>query len=264
VPNAGYASLSGLAQGSRAVQQRQREAVEKLGLPLEVKSKVVGIQFRLIPAGIFMMGSPTSEKDRDEDETQHRVTISRAFYMGKYQVTRAQWHRVMGTNPSQFKDVGENAPVECVSWNDCQKFMRKLDVREGLPEGSFRLPTEAEWEYACRAGTQTAFCYGDDLDSSMANFETDKITLVGSFKPNAWGLYDMHGNVEEWCQDWYGTYGTDYATDPCGPQTGSRRVVRGGSWNYDARFCRSANRYILNPDLAHNIIGFRFVLPTGQ
>jgi len=253
-------------------------AARKLGIPLEKTLAKSGIVLRLIPAGAFLMGSPASEKQRKDDEVQHTVRITKPFYMGKYEVTQGQWQKVMGNTPAKFKDVGANGPVERVSWNDCQEFLRKLEELEGLPEGSIRLPTEAEWEYACRAGTQTAFCYGDDLDSSMANFDgnypygngskgayRESTMPVGSFKPNAWGLYDMHGNVWEWCQDWYGQYSTNDAVDPRGSNLGSVHVLRGGSWCYGgARDCRSACRYVSNPGSSWIDFGFRLSLPAGQ
>jgi formylglycine-generating enzyme required for sulfatase activity len=252
-------------------------AARKLGIPLEKTLAKSGIALRLIPAGSFLMGSPASEIQRTDNEVQHTVRISKPFYMGKYEVTQGQWQKVMGNNPSHFKNVGESAPVKQVSWNDCHTFMAELCKLEGLPAGSVRLPTEAEWEYACRAGTQTAFCYADDLDSSMANFDgnypygngskekyRERTMSVGSFQPNAWGLYDMHGNVWEWCQDWYGPYGTDDAVDPRGSNLGLVRVLRGGGWYVSAWRCRSANRDYGNPDYAHIHFGFRLVLFACQ
>jgi len=276
VEDACYAPLDGLAPGSAEAQARQKMAVEMLGLPLEIKTRVTGIRLRLIPPGEFMMGSPENEQDRLPRQPLHRVTITQPFYIGAYEVTQGQWRKVMGSNHSQFKEVGENAPVEQVSWNACQEFLRRLEDLEGLGSNRVRLPTEAEWEYACRAGTKTPFCFGDRLDSSMANFDGNypyggaqkgvyrqKTTPVGSFKPNAWGLYDMHGNVWEWCADWRGEYSGD-ATDPTGPASGSYRVIRGGSWYRSARDCRSAYRYGSTPGYAYNGIGFRVSLPAGQ
>ena len=250
-----------------------QKAATELGIPVEKTLPKSGIVLRLIPAGTFMMGSSTSEANRGDEEVQHTVKISKPFYIGKYEVTQGQWEKVRGDNPSKFTDVGENGPVEQVSWDDCQEFLRKLATREGLSEGSMRLPTEAEWEYACRAGTQTTFNYGNDLDSSMANFddrhpyedrnkgEYRKRTMpVGSFKTNAWGLYDMHGNVWEWCQDWHGSYDTDTVVDLRGADSGSRRVLRGGSWYVYVGDCRSASRSGNAPDGAYNDYGFRFVI----
>jgi len=252
----------------------QQEAAAQLGIPVEKTLPKSGMVLCLIPAGVFSMGRPTSEND---DEVQHAVKISKPFYMGKYEVTQGQWEKVMGSNPSHFIDSGVNAPAETVSWNDTRAFIRKLEKLEALPEGSIRLPTEAEWEYACCAGTQTAFCYGDDLDSSMANFNGNipcgrgrkgeyraRTVPVGSFKPNAWGLCDMHGNVWEWCQDWSGPYATGDAVDPRGANTGTNRVVRGGGWGSSAYLCQSALRNKGLPDYANYYCGFRLCLPAGQ
>jgi len=224
------------------------------------------------PPGKFWMGSPESEVDRGNDERQHRVTLTKGFWMGKYEVTQAQWEAVMGRNPSQFRSVGPNAPVERVSWNDCQMFVRKLNemlVARG-EKGGFRLPTEAEWEYACRAGTRTPFHYGGDLDATMANCcgdhpygkghkgEYRQITMrVGSFLPNAWGLYDMHGNIFEWCQDRFADYPRMRETDPIGPDSGPYRVLRGGCWCSAAWGCRSARRDRDVPDRSDGYLGFR-------
>ena len=215
-----------------------------------------GIELVYIPAGTFTMGSPEGEEGRDSDEgPQHQVTLSQGFYLGKAEVTQAQWEKVTGKNPSSFQNAGAAAPVENVSWDDCQAFCQAAG--SGL-----RLPLEAEWEYACRAGTTTAFHYGDSLDSSMANFDGNypygagkkgeyrQTTIaVGQFKPNAWGLYDMIGNVWEWCQDKYETYpaGSVTLAQPAGPagrglDDGAGRVLRGGGWGNGARYCRSAYR----------------------
>ncbi|GAB4401903.1 MAG: hypothetical protein OHK0053_25200 [Microscillaceae bacterium] len=211
-----------------------------------------------IKGGTFMMGSPTSEPERESDETQHQVTL-RDFKMGKYEVSQAQWRAVMGSNPSRFKDC-DNCPVENVSWEDIQEFLQKLNAMTGK---NYRLPTEAEWEYACRAGTTTPFYTGNNLTTDQANYDGNskgqyraKTTPVGSFAPNAWGLYDMHGNVWEWCSDWYDEYSSTAQTNPEGPATGSYRVLRGGSWLYYASSCRSANRH-LTPTFRSSFNGFR-------
>ncbi len=274
-PGVYQAATAGTATATNEAAEAQVKAAEKLCVPVEKTLPRSGIVLRLIPAGTFAMGSPAGEEDRRDDETLHKVTLTNAFYLGKYEVTQGQWEKVMGDNPSKFKVVGDNAPVECVSWKGCQEFMKKLAVLEGMPEEMFRLPTEAEWEYACRAGTQTAFCYSDDLDSSMANFDgrfpyggggkgevLRKTTPVGQFMPNAWGLYDMHGNVWEWCADRYGKYGGD-ATDPRGPASGSLRVLRGGSWYGISRYCRSAGRRSDAPGSVLNTYGFRLCMPTS-
>jgi formylglycine-generating enzyme required for sulfatase activity len=268
--HARYASLQGLAVGSLEAQERQRQAVQQLGLPVEVKTAKTGIVLRLIPAGTFTMGSASNENQRDSDEVQHQVTLTKGFYCGKFEVTQGRWEQVMGSNPSYFKNAGKDAPVERVSWDDCQAFLKRLCQIEGVPEGTYRLLTEAEWEYACRAGTQMAFCYGNDLDSSMANFDGDypygiarkgtfrqTTVAVGSFRANAWGLHDMHGNVWEWCQDWYARYANGAVADPLGPASGGNRVFRGGGGGSVGAGCRSAIRNWGAPGLRDGPLGFR-------
>ncbi len=231
----------------------------------------IGMKLVLIPKGTFQMGSPETEGDRDDDETQHEVTISRDYHLGIYQVTQAQYEKVMGETPSFFQGdkIGGDCsshPVECVSWVDAEKFCRRLS---GLPAehsaGRFyRLPTEAEWEYACRAGSTRAYCFGDDaaLLDEYAWFRenSDETHPVGEKRSNAWGLYDMHGNVWEWCWDWYDEYPPNSATDPRGLPGGSIRVCRGGCWNRAAAFCRSASRGWRGPSIRSLIIGFRVAL----
>jgi formylglycine-generating enzyme required for sulfatase activity len=212
----------------------------------------VSMTFVLIRPGTFQMG---------DQQSVHKVTITKPFYMGKYEVTQEQWERVMGSNPSTFK--GAKNPVEQVSWDDCQNFVAKL--KEKVPGQSFRLPTEAEWEYACRAGSTGDYCYGEG-DGSLGEYawyssnDGQKTHPVGEKKPSVWGLYDMHGNVWEWCADWYGGYDSGVVTDPVGPSTGSGRVLRGGSWLGSATGCRSALRYGLPPSGRRDRIGFRVVL----
>jgi formylglycine-generating enzyme required for sulfatase activity len=200
--------------------------------------KDVKLEMVLIPAGKFKMGSPASEKGRSDDETQHEVTLTKPFYMGKYEVTQEQWESVMGNNPS-IRTKGAKYPVTNVSWEDCQEFIKKLNAKT---DGGYRLPTEAEWEYACRAGTTTAYSCGDNLKKSDANIDGGSIKAVGSYRPNAFGLYDMHGNVWEWCNDWYGSLQDGEVTDPKGAATGSSRVLRGGSFINDVSAARSSLR----------------------
>jgi len=229
----------------------------------DVITNSIGMKLIHIPAGEFMMGSPSDEKDRQNDEgPQHKVKISKSFYMGVYEVTQKQYKAVMGNNPSNFK--GDNLPVENVSWDDTVEFCRKLSQKEGK---TYRLPTEAEWEYACRAGTTTRFSFGDS-DSGLdgyawySNNSGSKTHPVGQKNPNAFGLYDMHGNVWEWCQDWYGRsyYSNSPAVDPQGPDSGKARMLCGGSWGYNPWFCRSASRDWSSPDYRSSNLGFRVAL----
>ena len=231
----------------------------------------LGMELVYIPAGSFLMGSPSSEVAREPDEgPRHLVTIGEGFYMGRYEVTQAQWRALMGRDPSYFKRCGR-CPVEGVSWHDARAFIRKLNARSG--RFTYRLPTEAEWEYACRAGTTTPFAFGSSLSSGQANFNgfpyggaaegvnRRRTTPVGSFRPNAWGLYDMHGNVWEWCEDWH-----NYSYDGA-PADGSAwlggglrrfRVLRGGSLKDRGYYLRSAERGGAAPD-SRGYYGFRVV-----
>jgi sulfatase modifying factor 1 len=236
----------------------------------------IGMKFVLLPPGKFVMGSAPHEIGQDSDEQpQHLVRISKPFYMQTTEVTQDQWVAVTGRNPSFFKTCGGDCPVEQVSWDDCQRFIRKLNEREKTDR--YRLPTEAEWEYACRAGTTTPFAFGDTLATEHANYDGNypyslsslgvyrrKTVAVGSFAPNAWGLRDMHGNVWEWCQDWYGSYEPQAVTDPTGPVSGSCKVIRGGGWNYFGRMCRSSFRSNNVPSFAHASVGFRLVRDLNQ
>jgi formylglycine-generating enzyme required for sulfatase activity len=241
---------------------KERRAGEVLAL------SSVKMAMAWIPPGEFMMGSPAGEPERVSDETQHRVRLTKGFWMGTTPVTQAQWEAVMGSNPSNFK--GADLPVEAVSWDDCQKFCTKLSQREGK---KVRLPTEAEWEYACRAGSTTPFSFGTTISTDQANYDGNytygsgrkglyrqKTTPVGQFHPNAWGLYDMHGNVWEWCADWYGEYPKTKATDYMGPASGTSRVLRGGSWLHDPLICRAAYRFRRSPYYRTLIVGFRLAL----
>ena len=223
------------------------------------------------PAGTFIMGSPGGESGRYDNETQHQVTISKTFYIGKYEVTQKEYEAVMGKNPSYLKEG--NRPVVWVDWNDAKEFCDKLNkYAKNIPDGyRFDLPNEVQWEYACRAGTTTALNNGQDLDTTTGfcsnlnelgwyrSNSGEEIHKVGKKKPNAWGIYDMHGNVCEWCRDLYNDYSTSAVTDPM-YNSGSNRVFRGGSWGSDAWCCRSANRYNCAPDLRNSKIGFRLAL----
>ncbi len=233
-------------------------------ITLTIPDTTVQIMMRLIPAGNFMMGSPDSEQDRDDDEgPQHKVTITEPFYIGIYEVTQEQWEAVMGVmgdNPSYFEASGN--PVERVGWGDCEEFLYYLNA---MNIGTFRLPTEAEWEYACRAGNSTRFSFGDDQDySAVGDYawyifnSSDTTHTVGEKRPNAWGLYDMHGNVWEWCSDWYDVYDSESRIDPQGPPTGSGKVIRGGCWFSFPSDSRSASRHSSNQ--WNEKIGFRLVM----
>jgi len=232
----------------------------------------LGMKFVYIPPGTFMMGSPSDEPGRYDNETQHRVTISKPFYMQTTEITQAQWKAVMGSNPSKFTDCGDDCPVEQVSWDDVQGFIKKLNQKG---EGTYRLPTEAEWEYAARAGTTTPFSFGNCLSADQANYDgkyplegcakgqyRKKTVPVESFAPNAWGLYDMHGNVWEWCADWKGDYPSGSVTNP--PSSGSAHVLRGGGWNRIARDCRAASRISFTPVNWYLLIGFRIASSSDQ
>ena len=231
----------------------------------------LGMVFVLIPAGEFMMGSPPEEPQGDKKmETYHRVTISTPFYLQATEVTQGQWQAVMGYNPSFFRDCGESCPVEQVSWNEVQEFIRRLNQIEGA--GKYRLPTEGEWEYAARAGTTTAFNTGPCLTTEQANYNGQfplsrcpageyraRTTRVGSFLPNDWGLYDMHGNVSEWVHDWNGKYPSGQISNPTGPPSGTTRIFRGGDWSHDAWICRAASRLAGMPGGGDNYLGLRLL-----
>ncbi|MDR0502888.1 MAG: formylglycine-generating enzyme family protein [Treponema sp.] len=243
-----------------------------------------------INGGTFTMGSPANEAGRRDDEVQHRVTVS-PFSMSMYPVTQREYREIMGENPSWFR--GNNLPVEGVTWYEAVEYCNRRSHKEGLTlayridgeyvtwnrgAAGYRLPTEAEWEYACRAGTTTAYNTGNNITKAQANFDwqeetinefgivtrlkgAEKTTPVGSFAPNAWGLYDMHGNVLERCWDWYGPYETGAQTNPTGVVDGNDRVVRGGSWYNFRQGLRSASRGREDLSIGRDYIGFRVVRP---
>ena len=233
------------------------------------------MEFVLIPAGSFTMGSPESEEHRDKDENLHEVIITRPFYLQSTEVTLDQWWAVMGKKLFGRRKGRPDSPVVSVSWFDCMEFVDKLNERG---EGTYRLPTEAEWEYACRAGTTTAYSWGNEPSCSRAMYSNNPLKSeaciphvesmglepgrpapVKTYDPNPWGLYDMHGNVWEWCSDWYGQYPEERVKDPSGPGEGNRRVRRGGSWYKYPWYCRSANRNMGHPAIKHDTLGFRVV-----
>ncbi|MDR1242622.1 MAG: formylglycine-generating enzyme family protein [Deltaproteobacteria bacterium] len=230
----------------------------------KTRTNSIGMEFILIPSGSFTMGSDENfAKASDDEKPQHRVSISKPFYLGKYEVTQAQWEAVMGNNPSNFK--GGNNPVEQVSWDDAQEFIRRLNRQEG--HSRYRLPTEAEWEYAARAGSAGVYSFGDDaaqLETYAWYGERNSGAThpVGRKQPDARGLHDMYGNVWEWVQDWFAEeyYSYSPSVDPAGPASGSQRVIRGGGWNNSASNCRSAYRYYYPPDGSAILLGFRLVL----
>jgi len=257
----------------------------EVGIRLEQISNSIGMLLVSIPPGEFLMGSPATEARRASEEYQHRVLITKPYWLGAYQVTQAEFARVIHENPSYFSHTGkgrdrvvdldtEGLPVEEVSWDDAIEFCARLS---SAPEESklgitYRLPTEAEWEYACRASTRTPFHFGSSLAGMEANCDgtepygselkgrfLDRPTTVGSYGANAYGLHDMHGNVWEWCQDWYSVsaYERSRLTDPKGPSGGTCRVARGGGWNTPARFCRAACREWYSPSRRFGHLGFR-------
>jgi formylglycine-generating enzyme required for sulfatase activity len=235
---------------------------------------VTGMPFVRLPAGSFVMGTPADEPGREPGETPHRVTLTRAFFLGQHEVTQAEWQLVMGDNPSHFQDCGPDCPVERVSYFDVRAFIDRLDARSG---GShFRLPTEAEWEYACRAGTITPYYTGRILTTDQANFngrfpmpgaplgiDRGHPTPVGTFPPNAWGLFDMHGNVWEWTEDRHCPYPDGPVADPVGTCAAEKRVIRGGSWHFDANSARCGLRYDHRPQDRGFSLGFRLVRESG-
>ncbi|MFM8477735.1 MAG: formylglycine-generating enzyme family protein [Planctomycetaceae bacterium] len=229
----------------------------------------IGIKLLLIPAGTFTQGSPAGEKDRDNDETQHQVTLSKPFYMGRTEVTQGQWKKVMGTEPWKGKDYvqeGDDYPAVYVSWGDAVAFCKKLSAKEGK---TYRLPTEAEWEYACRGGTKTAFSFGNheaDLgkyawfDGNAWDINEKYAHRVAQKLPNPFGLHDIASNVWEWCSDWYDDYPSTPLRDPHGPDSGSFRVLRGGSWHSGPGGVRCARRSSSTPENRYFDVGFRSVL----
>ena len=251
-----------------------RAGIKDVEITLELGDNIT-MKLVLIPAGKFLMGSPDDEIDRFKDEgPQHEVTISKPFYMGVYEVTQEQYEQVVGENPSDFK--GAQNPVENLFWEHAVEFCGKLSARTCK---IVTVPTEAEWEYACRAGTTTPFNTGETISTDQANYDGRYVygaggkgqyrqeTLpVGSFKPNRWGLYDMHGNVWEWCSDLYGRhyYASSEDTDPQGPATGSHRMLRGGAHFRGPRYCRSANRDRHLGGFRYDIGGFRVVVGVAD
>lgn len=256
--------------------------------PPEEITNSIGMKLKLIPKGTFSMGSPPSEQGSHDDESLHQVTITQDYYLSVYEVTQAQYKTITGKNPSYFqgkvierhpqtgrveKEISidsANYPVEQVTWDDAVDFCKRLsDLPQEKQAGRvYKLPTEAQWEYACRAGSQTAFDFGPEANSlgNHAWFvmnSNGRTHAVGEKQPNAWGLYDMHGNVWEWCSDWFGDYPKASVSDPAGVKDGTYRILRGGSWDYAAAYCRSANRNGLGPSSRYNDFGFRVALSSA-
>lgn len=227
--------------------------------------RIAGIEFIRVPAGSFTMGSPESESGREPQETPHLVHLTRAFYLGKYEVTQAQWTRVMGTNPSEFADC-PSCPVERVSLRDVDDFIRRLNEQGGP---GYRLPTEAEWEYACRAGGTEPFGHSASLSSRDANIDgaypynapkggsRNRTTSAGYFAANDWGFFDMSGNVWEWTADRHCAYPAGEVTDPIGSCENDYHVIRGGSWKFDGNSARCGLRYTHRPQDLGPSLGFR-------
>ena len=230
---------------------------------LETIDNRIGMEFVLIPPGSFRMGGDKDlEQAEDHENPRHRVNISKTFYMGKYAVTQREWVEVMNHNPSENRD--EVRPVERVSWNDVQGFIQRLNQKEETE--AYRLPTEAEWEYAARADTQYAYNFNPNMDAltQYAWFRKNsdgRTHPVGRLKPNPWGLHDVHGNVHEWCLDWFDRnyYSQSPPTDPSGPSSGLAKVLRGGDWGSEDWYCRCASRSLSSPDRRSSRVGFRLV-----
>lgn len=243
--------------------------------PAKEITNSLGMKLLLIPKGTFTMGSPAAEKERFDNEFEHRVTIGHDYYLGVHEVTQAQYQMVLGENPSRFQgDTVEgdtsSHPVESVSWDDAVEFCRRFSARpeERSAGRVYRLPTEAEWEYACRAGNAAAFCFGDEEAGVgehgwSAENSQHQTHPIAQKKPNRWGLYDMHGNVWEWCSDRFGDYPKGAVTDPHGAAKGIDRVVRGGCWVNLAMDCRSASRRRYAPTLRDGYFGLRLAMIAG-
>ncbi len=265
----------------------QKAWSESLGTPAELTNSI-GMRFALIPPGEFVMGSPESEDGRDIEEHQHEVRITKPFYLGVYEVTQTDYQRVMKETPGYFTPTGRYSdivanldtsrfPVELVTWHDAVSFCLALSSlpQEEAAGRVYDLPTEAQWEYACRAGTTTPFHFGNQSNGIEANVEgddpygtadegpyLDRPISVGSYPPNGFGLHDMHGNVQEWCRDWYGWqyYESSPSMDPEGGNKSRYRVVRGGGWADEPSSCRSALRFELAPDRHTINTGFRVII----
>ncbi len=241
---------------------------DEFGIWMEFEFRGVVQRLRWIGPDDFLMGSPQDEPERSGDELQHEVVLTQGFWLADTACTQALWEAVMGENPSGFK--GADRPVDWVSWEDCQRFIKRIN--EEIPGLALRLPSEAQWEYACRAGTTTPFSFGNNVGTEQVNYHggfpyadgpkgeyRGQTVVVKSLPANGWGLYEMHGNVLEWCADWYGLYEEGRIVDPQGAEQGDRRVLRGGSWVLNGRNCRSAARYFNEPGYRIDFAGLRLL-----
>ena len=264
-------------QLTRQQQIREQQAHEIRNQKRHITDPITGMSLIRVKAGTFMMGSLVKDVDRFNNEILHEVNLTKDYYLGKYEVTQAEWEMVMGKNPSYFKNCGKNCPVDNVSWNKVQKFIRRLNEKAkamGL-RGGYRLPTEAEWEYAARAGTKTPFSFGENINTAQVNYNGNepynggstgeyRERTIGTFslQGNAWGFHEMHGNVWEWVSDVYVDYPENSVTDPHIQSGGTRRVSRGCGWDDYAGYCRSAFRGRLKPNSSDNDLGFRLARST--
>ncbi len=287
VPLATAAAMSSTMQTAVTLGIQLSESAVSFGEP-EIVTNSIGMELIAVPAGEFLMGSPDDdERARDDEKPQHLVRVTKPLLVGRYEVPQAEYQAVQGTNPSWFSKTGggqkkvagldtSRFPVERISWNDAVEFCKKLSERpaEKAAGRSYRLLTEAEWQYCCRAGTTTSFSYGESLSSNQANINgrfpyggakrgpyLGRTTTVGSYEPNAFGLYDMHGNVGELCFDWFGRdyYQQSPTDDPQGPEKGADHLLMGGSWSADAFRCRAAHRRSNAPSGIARYFGFRVV-----
>lgn len=238
---------------------------DECGVWTEFEVNGIVQRMRWIQPGNFLIGSPEDEPERSSDELQHEVVLTQGFWLADTACTQALWQAVIGENPSCFR--GAKRPVENISFKDCERFLVQINQLRSL---ELQLPTEAQWEYACRAGMETPFLFGETITVEQVNYDDDypyqgcekgkyrKETVdVKTLPANQWGLYEMHGNIWEWCSDWYGPYNKGRIVNPVGPETGEARVLRGGSWVDLARYCRSAFRYALRPGKRYESCGFR-------
>ncbi|MBF0185500.1 MAG: formylglycine-generating enzyme family protein [Magnetococcales bacterium] len=263
LPNLGYFSMLLVAVPDLSLFRSGKQVATQTNQEIPAIRDANGMEFILIPAGRFLMGTPFAADVSEDEMPQHEVIISRPFYLGRYEVKQAEWEAVMRSNPSEFK--GADRPVESVSWEEVREFIGKLNERAATD--LYRLPSEAEWEYAARAGTTTSRYWGDGNEALeqhawFAGNAGKRSRPVGQLQANPWGLYDMLGNVWEWCQDWYSpkSYSNGTVTDPRGPSDGASRVLRGGGWNNYASHIRAAYRFELNPAHRRRNLGLRLVM----